>query len=116
MAIRDHKGIIIAASYTQDEVKRPITSKVLVDKVETVPGSTAGAGSGDFIQYRNIRRREQARIEFMEQEYQVNRAQEELDLIRESRKEKIAKRTSRNAKKRQYKKLRKISYKAHSAE
>lgn len=82
-AVRNKKGLIIGASYTNDEVRRPIMTKVVVEKVESLPGSIAGAGSGDFHQYRNLRRREEARQDLMELEYRERQIAEEFQALRE---------------------------------
>jgi Protein of unknown function (DUF1168). len=45
-------------------------TQILVPRTDSVSGSTAGAGSGDFHQYRIQRRRERARLIQMEKEYE----------------------------------------------
>jgi hypothetical protein len=81
-AIRDKHGLVVGAAYTREEVRRPITSRVVVEKVDSLPGSTAGAGSGDFHQYRNIRRREMFRLEMMDKDFQEAKLKEEFEVLR----------------------------------
>jgi len=44
--------------------------QIQVERVNNAAGSTAGAGSGDFHQYRIQRRRERARVMQMEKEHE----------------------------------------------
>ena len=50
--------------------------RITVNKVHNVYGSSAGAGSGEFHTYRNLRRKEMFRVERMEREA----AKEEKDV------------------------------------
>mmetsp|Transcript_7365 Transcript_7365/g.13683 ORF Transcript_7365/g.13683 Transcript_7365/m.13683 type:complete len:147 (-) Transcript_7365:662-1102(-) len=104
-AIRDKRGIVVGAAYTREEVRRPITSRVVVEKVDSLPGSTAGAGSGDFHQYRNIRRREMFRLEMMEKDYKEAKEKEEFEIIRAYNQKKTEK-ANKKADKRRRRKLR----------
>ena len=104
---RNKQSLIVNVGYTKEEVKKPITTQVVIEKIENLPGSTSGAGSGDFHQYRNLKRREEARLELMELEYREKKQKEEFDQIRENHKQKIEANKLKKSLKRQKKKERK---------
>ena len=106
-AQRNKQGLIVNAGYTKDEVRRPIMTQVVVEKIENLPGSTAGAGSGDFHQYRNLKRREEARLEAMELDYRDRKVNEEFEQLKEMYKQQSLAVTAKKARKRQNKKERK---------
>ena len=106
-AQRNKQGLIVNAGYTKDEVRRPIMTQVVVEKIENLPGSTAGAGSGDFHQYRNLKRREEARLEIMELEYRERKIREEFEHLREFHQKQSLEATAKKALKRLKKKNRK---------
>ncbi|CAG9320036.1 unnamed protein product [Blepharisma stoltei] len=106
-AIRNKKGLIIGASYTNDEVRRPIQTRVVVEKVESLPGSIAGAGSGDFHQYRNLRRREEARQDLLEVNHREQKIAEEFQALREYHRKTVEEKAKKKAMKRKKKKERK---------
>lgn len=93
---------------TEDlEVKlRRIMEHVPV-RVSNTSGSSAGSGSGDFHQYRQMRRREQDRITRMESDYEKRKQVAEFNLRREERLKAAEERTSKKRLKRQKKKQRK---------
>ena len=107
MAQKNKQGLIVNVSYTKDEVRKPIMTKVIVEKIENLPGSTTGAGSGDFHQYRNLKRIEDSRLELMELEYREKKIKEEFEEIKEMHKQKILAAKNKRALKRQRKKIRK---------
>ena len=53
----------------------PGKTKVIIDKIETVMGTQAGAGSGEFHMYLNSRNREKFRIENIESEKKKDEAE-----------------------------------------
>ncbi|GMH23627.1 hypothetical protein Nepgr_025470 [Nepenthes gracilis] len=90
------------------EVKlRRIIENVPV-RVSNTSGSSAGSGSGDFHQYRQMRRREQDRLARMEVDYQRRKEAAEFNMRREERlkaaEERTAKKRSRRQKKKQARK------------
>lgn len=76
-------------------------------RVSNTSGSSAGSGSGDFHQYRQMRRREQDRITRMETDYEKRKQVAEFNLRREERLKEAEERTSKKRLKRQKKKQRK---------
>lgn len=103
-SIKDRKGVVVGARYSKEEVRRPIYTHVVVEKVENVPGSTAGAGSGDFHQYRSVRRAEQGRLELMDKEYSERKTKEDFEQMRTFHLQQAQASTERKAMKRQRKK------------
>ena len=110
-AERNKKDSVINASYAKEESTRPIITKVIVEKIESLPGSTAGAGSGDFLQYRNLKKKEEARIEQMEIEYRQKLQQDEFERIRNKHIQESQEKTMKKSIKRKKKKERKINAK-----
>ncbi|EER92101.1 PRKR-interacting protein 1 homolog [Sorghum bicolor] len=89
------------------EVKlRRIMENVPV-RVSNTSGSSAGSGSGDFHQYRQMRRREQDRLARMDADYQKRKEMAEFELRREERIKAAEERTAKKRLKRQKKKQRK---------
>ncbi|CAM8907026.1 unnamed protein product [Rhodiola kirilowii] len=89
------------------EVKlRRIIDNVPV-RVSNTSGSSAGSGSGDFHQYRQMRRKEQDRLARMDADY--NRRKEEAEFFkrREERLKAAEERTAKKRLKRQKKKQKK---------
>jgi len=93
------------------EKKLKIIQETVPTRTFNVCGSSAGAGSGDFHQYRMIRRRENARLKRMN----ADALEEETRLYREQRltvlKKSEERRTAKNRNKRMKEKIRKKSKK-----
>ncbi|XP_022745747.1 PRKR-interacting protein 1-like [Durio zibethinus] len=97
------------------EVKlRRIIENVPV-RVSNTSGSSAGSGSGDFHQYRQMRRKEQDRLARMDADYQKRKEIAEFNLRREERLKAAEERTAKKRLKRQKKKLRKKEKKMKSS-
>ena len=77
---------------------------VQVERVDNVHGSTAGAGSGDFHQYRQLRRKERYRLIRMEVEHRRNVEKEEHEARRKDRELECDLKTQKKAMKRRLKK------------
>jgi len=89
------------------EVKlRRILDNVPV-RVSNTSGSSAGSGSGDFHQYRQMRRKEQDRLTRMDVDYQRRKEVAEFNMRREERMKAAEERTAKKRLKRQKKKQRK---------
>lgn len=76
-------------------------------RVSNTSGSSAGSGSGDFHQYRQMRRKEQDRLARMDVDYQKRKEIAEYNMRREERLKAAEERTAKKRMKRQKKKQRK---------
>ncbi|MCD7472513.1 hypothetical protein HAX54_013771 [Datura stramonium] len=83
-------------------------------RVSNTSGSSAGSGSGDFHQYRQMRRREQDRLARMDVDYQRRKEIAEFNLRREEKLKAAEERTAKKRAKRQKKKQRKKEKKSNS--
>jgi ATPase subunit of ABC transporter with duplicated ATPase domains len=72
--------------------------------VKNIPGSTAGAGSGEFHQYRQLRRKEMFRLQKMEQEAKKAEEAEQFEKRQAERMEKSNAKTLKKAEKRKKRK------------
>ncbi|XP_010246214.1 PREDICTED: PRKR-interacting protein 1 homolog [Nelumbo nucifera] len=81
-------------------------------RVSNTSGSSAGSGSGDFHQYRQMRRKEQDRLARMDVDYQKRKELAEFNMRREERMKVAEERTAKKRLKRQKKKQRKKEKKA----
>ncbi|KAL6964047.1 hypothetical protein U1Q18_035100 [Sarracenia purpurea var. burkii] len=96
------------------EVKlRRIIEQVPV-RVNNASGSSAGSGSGDFHQYRQMRRKEQDRLARMDADYQRRQELAEFNKRKEERMKAAEERTAKKRAKRQKKKQRKKETKSKS--
>eukprot|EP01023_Acetabularia_acetabulum_P033665 TRINITY_DN3151_c0_g3_i1.p1 TRINITY_DN3151_c0_g3~~TRINITY_DN3151_c0_g3_i1.p1 ORF type:complete len:198 (+),score=35.43 TRINITY_DN3151_c0_g3_i1:14-607(+) len=89
--IKDAQELEKKLKYIQEEIPT---------RVQNVMGSNAGAGSGDFHQYRMARRREQFRIQRMEQDHSKHQEHEEFMQRRQERNASCEARTVKNRLKR----------------
>nr|ACU23322.1 unknown [Glycine max] len=107
-------------SLKEDEEDLEIKLRRIIDnvpvRVSNTSGSSAGSGSGDFHQYRQMGRKEQDRLARMEVDYQKRKEVAEFNLRREERlkaaEERTAKKRARRQKKKQRKKEKKTKLNA----
>uniref|UniRef100_A0A2P2QMG2 PRKR-interacting protein 1 n=1 Tax=Rhizophora mucronata TaxID=61149 RepID=A0A2P2QMG2_RHIMU len=106
-ALVEYKAPVFKDDEEDLEVKlRRIIDNVPV-RVSNTSGSSAGAGSGDFHQYRQMRRKEQDRLARMDVDYQKRKEIAEFNMRREERIKAAEERTAKKRLKRQKKKQRK---------
>ncbi|KAI8813082.1 hypothetical protein BJ742DRAFT_790972 [Cladochytrium replicatum] len=114
---RDLKNPVAAQAYQLEKlmarIDRPVeipkvkeeTIKAPKDFVRNVQGSSAGAGSGEFHVYRALRRKENARLKFLEEMTKEERERHEFEQkqleIQKSLEEKTAKRREKRKKRKQ---------------
>ncbi|XP_020266102.1 PRKR-interacting protein 1, partial [Asparagus officinalis] len=95
----------------EDEEDLEIKLRRIIDnvpvKVSNTSGSSAGSGSGDFHQYRQMRRKEQDRVARMDADYQRRKEIAEFNMRREERMKAAEERTAKKRLKRQKKKQKK---------
>ncbi|KAM7259168.1 hypothetical protein ACFE04_014909 [Oxalis oulophora] len=116
-AVVEYKAPIIMKEEEEDlEIKlRRILENVPV-RVSNTSGSSAGSGSGDFHQYRQMRRKEQDRLMRMEVDYQKRKEIAEFNLRREERLKAAEESTAKKRLKRQKKKQKKKENKKSKVE
>ncbi|CAH9107773.1 unnamed protein product [Cuscuta epithymum] len=84
-------------------------------RVSNTSGSSAGSGSGDFHQYRQMRRKEQDRLARMDADYQKRKEVSEFNKRKDERLKAAEERTAKKRLKRQKKKQRKKEKKSQPA-
>jgi len=101
---KEPDGTLLKEDAEDLEVKlRRIIDHVPV-RVSNTSGSSAGSGSGDFHQYRQMRRKEQDRLTRMDVDYQKRKELAEFNARREERIKAAEERTAKKRAKRQKKK------------
>lgn len=107
---QDAQGAAVACNVVSD-AKEPAGAagdvkegKLVVNRVDNVSGSSAGAGSGEFHTYRAARRREMERVASMEQRYKDNKAQQEFEAKRKRNAEAFDAKIQKRAEKRRRRK------------
>lgn len=95
----------------EDEEDLEVKLRRIIDhvpvRVSNTSGSSAGSGSGDFHQYRQMRRKEQDRLARMDVDYQRRKEIAEFNRRQEERMKAAEERTAKKRLKRQKKKQRK---------
>ncbi|ESQ51026.1 hypothetical protein EUTSA_v10022867mg [Eutrema salsugineum] len=106
-SIVEYKPPVMLEDEEDLEIKlRRILENVPV-RVSNTSGSSAGSGSGDFHQYRQMRRREQDRLTRMDIDYNKRLQMAEFTIRREEKLKAAEEKTSKKRLKRQKKKQRK---------
>ncbi|XP_065871422.1 uncharacterized protein [Euphorbia lathyris] len=106
-ALVEYTGPVFKEEEEDLELKlRRILENVPV-RVSNTSGSSAGSGSGDFHQYRQMRRKEQDRLARMDADYQKRKQVAEFSMRREERLKAAEERTAKKRLKRQKKKQKK---------
>ncbi|XP_006298482.2 PRKR-interacting protein 1 [Capsella rubella] len=106
-SIVEYKPPVMLEDEEDLEVKlRRILENVPV-RVSNTSGSSAGSGSGDFHQYRQMRRREQDRLTRMDIDYNKRLKMAEFTIRREEKLKAAEEKTSKKRLKRQKKKQKK---------
>lgn len=101
---KEPDGTLLKEDAEDLEVKlRRIIDHVPV-RVSNTSGSSAGSGSGDFHQYRQMRRKEQDRLARMDVDYEKRKELAEFNARREERIKAAEERTAKKRAKRQKKK------------
>ncbi|KAK1418237.1 hypothetical protein QVD17_27380 [Tagetes erecta] len=95
----------------QEEEDLEVKLRRIIDhvpvRVNNTSGSSAGSGSGDFHQYRQMRRKEQDRLARMDIDFQKRKQVAEFNKRREERLKAAEERTAKKRLKRQKKKQKK---------
>ena len=100
-----------AISSTNEKIEEKEKKRLVVEKVDNVMGSTAGAGSGEFDVYRAARRREMTRLDAIEIEQKADEEARQYAEKITRNKDEADSRTAKNVDKRNKKKQRKLELK-----
>lgn len=106
--VEHSKGPGCGVGLREDDEDLELKLRRIIDnipvRVSNTSGSSAGSGSGDFHQYRQMRRKEQDRLTRMDVDYQKRKELAEFNARREERLKAADQRTAKKRAKRQKKK------------